>query len=106
MFALDMAENRIQTDWAPLNEVVDRLLGQSLVSYMDLGMNYLPPICSLEQCPAVRQNFLKFGRRLSLALDCDRYTGKADFDMWITNARTFKREAYGVTEFAEDPEEL
>lgn len=114
VFALDMAENRIQTDWAALNNIVDRLLGLQLVMYMDLGMNYLPPICSLEKFPAVKQNFLKFGQRLSLALDCDRYTGQADIDMWITNARTFKilnvrrckREAYGITEFAEDPAEL
>ena len=98
--ALDMAENRIQTDWAALNNVVDRLLGQNL------GMNYLPPISSLEKFPAVKQNFLKFGQRLCLALDCDRCTGQADVDTWITNARTFKREVYGIAEFAEDPEEL
>ena len=53
VLALDMAENRIQTDWAALNSVVDRLLGQNLVEYMDLGLNYLPPICSLQQFPAV-----------------------------------------------------
>jgi hypothetical protein len=105
VFALDMSMNRNQTDWASLNEVVNRLLGSNLVGYLDLGMNYLPAISSLDESLAVKQNFAKLGQRLSLALDCDSYTGIADFDWWIKNARTFKREAYGITEFAEDPEE-
>ena len=59
ILALDMAEDHIQTDWAALNKIVENLLGQNLVKYMDLGMEYLPPICSLKQSPAVRQSFLK-----------------------------------------------
>ena len=105
VFALDMSMNRIQTDWASLNHTVNRLLGSNLVEYLDLGMNYLPPISSLDESLAVKQNFAKLGQRLSLALDCNSYTGIADLDYWTKNARTFKREAYGITEFAEDPEE-
>ena len=97
--------NRIQTDWASLNEVVNRLFGPNLVEYLDLGMNYLPAISSLDEAFAVKQNFAKLGQRLSLALDCDSYTGIADFDCWVKNARRFKREPYGITEFAEDPKE-
>ncbi len=105
VFALDMSLNRIQTDWASLNEVVNRLLGSKLVGYLDLGMNHLPAISSLNESSAVKQNFMKLGQRLSLGLDCDSYTGIADFDWWVKNARTFKTEAYGITEFAEDPAE-
>ena len=105
VFALDMSMNRIQTDWTSLNEIINRLLGSNLVQYLDLGMNYLPALSSLDESLLVKQNFAKLGQRLSLALDCNSYTGIADFDHWTKNARTFKREAYGITEFAEDPEE-
>ena len=106
VFALDMSMNRIQADWASLNVEVNRLLGPGLVLYLDLGMNYLPAISSLDQSESVRHNFLQLGQRLSLALDCDSYTGVADVDWWIRNARTFKTEAYGITEFAEDPDDM
>ncbi len=66
VFALDMSMNLIQTDWASLNEVVNRLLGSNLVGYLDLGMNYLPAISSLDESLAVKQNFMKLGQRLSL----------------------------------------
>ena len=105
VFALDTSQNRIQADWASLDVEVNKLMGPGLVWYLDLGMNYLPAISSLDQFESVRHNFLQFGQRLSLALDCDSYTGVADVDRWIKSARTFKTEAYGITEFAEDPDE-
>lgn len=105
VFALDMSMNRIQADWASLDVEVNRLMRPGLVCYLDLGMNYLPAISSLDQFESVRRNFLRLGQRLSLALDCDSYTGVADVDWWIKNARTFKTEAYGIPEFAEDPHE-
>ena len=58
--------NRIKTDWASLNEIVNRLLGLELVGYLDLGMNYLPAISSLDESLAVKQNFSKLGQRLCL----------------------------------------
>ena len=68
VFALDMSMNRIQTDWASLNEIVNRLLVSSLVWYLDLGMNYLPAISSLDEslavtklCKAGTETKLEFG---------------------------------------------
>lgn len=81
VLALGVVQNRIQTDRASLNQIMDKLVNQNLIWYMDLGMNYLPPISSLEQSLAVEQNFLGFGQRLNLAVDCNRYTGKADGNM-------------------------
>lgn len=106
VFALDMSMNRIQADWASLEVEVNRLMGPRLVWYLDLGMNYLPAISSLDQSVSVRHKFLQLEQRLSLGLDCDSYTGVPDVDRWITNARTFKTEAYGITEFAENPDEI
>lgn len=42
---LALEEDCIQTDWAALNKIVDNLLGQNLVKYVDLGMKSLPPSC-------------------------------------------------------------
>ena len=60
----------------------------------------------MEQFLAVKRNFLKFGKRLSLGLDFDSYTGKADVNMWITNARFIQTVSYGVAAVAEDSEEI
>ena len=106
VFALDLSMNRIRADWSALNDVVNRLLGSNLVQLLDLGMNYLPNLSTLAVFPSIKQNFLNFGRRVSLALDCNTLNGIADHDWWVESARTFKREVYGVTEFAEDPDEL
>ncbi len=64
-----------------------------------------PAISSLNESLAVKQNFINLGQRLSLSLNCHYYTGTAEFDCWVKNARTFKTEAYGITEFGEDAEE-
>ncbi|KAA6428028.1 MAG: hypothetical protein FRX49_02690 [Trebouxia sp. A1-2] len=106
VFALDMSMNRIETDWTSLTPVLDTLLAEQLVQYLDLGMNCLPPLSSLKELPAEKQTFRKFGWQLSLGLDCVSYSGDPDLDYWIKNARTFKLVAYGLTEFVDDAAEL
>ena len=62
VFALDMSMNRIQTDWTSLTPVLNTLLGEQLVQYLDLGMNYLPPLSSLKATPALKQPFTNLVR--------------------------------------------
>lgn len=69
VFALDMSMNRIQTDWASLNEVVNRLLGPNLVGYLDLGMKLFASYqhfggdfrCQTELCEVGTEAKLGFG---------------------------------------------
>ena len=106
VFALDMSMNRIQADWTSLTPILHTLFGEQLVQYLDLGMNYLPPLSSLKALPAEKQTFRKFGQQLSLGLDCVSYSGDPDLDYWTENARTFKTVAYGLTEFVDDAAEV
>ena len=80
VFALDMSVNRTQTGWTSLTPILNTLLGEQLVQYLDLGINYLPPLTSLKALPAEKQIFRKFGQQLSLGLDCVSYLGDPNLD--------------------------
>lgn len=95
--ALDLSFNRILCNsWEEIEPVLDQLLGKRIVQYLDLSNNYLPALETLQQDKRLSEKVKNFGNRLSL-LGCDSnpFTGNADIDYWICNARAFKQEAYG-----------
>ncbi|DBB00796.1 hypothetical protein WJX77_004497 [Trebouxia sp. C0004] len=70
------------------------LLNDDLVQFLDFGLNYLPPLQSLIEDPAMFEKFKVFGSRLSLGIDGTLCTGNKGIDYWILNARNFKRSMY------------
>ena len=97
ILALDLSFNRIVChSWEKLEPVIDQLLGKHIVEYLDLGNNYLPPLETLKQDRRLSEKFRSFGNRLSLLdYDANPFTGNADIDYWLGNARAFKQKAYG-----------
>lgn len=71
------------------------LSNDDLVQFLDLGLNYLPPLQSLVEDPAMFEKLKVFGSRLGLGMDGTPCTGNKGIDYWILNARNFKRSVYG-----------
>lgn len=93
--ALGLSYNRICCNsWEEL--VLDKLLGERIIQYLDLGNNYLPALETLKQDRRLSKKLKSFGNRLSLlGFDSKPFTGNPDIDYWLHNARAFKQEAYG-----------
>ncbi len=104
LYALDLSSNFIRVaDWQDAYTLADDFLRDNAVQYLDLGLNYLPPLQSLTQDVSLYNKFKAFGPRISLGLDGSPLTGMEDVDYWIHNARRFKQEAYGY-EYVSDVE--
>jgi hypothetical protein len=75
------------------------LRNADLVQFLDLGQNFLPPLQSLVQGPAMFEKFKVFGSRLGLGMDGIPCTGKKGIENWILNAsaRNFKKICAGST---------
>ncbi len=99
IFALDLSFNRIQCNsWEELEPVLDQLLGQRIVHLLELGNNYLPALDSLKQSARLSEKFYGFGNRLSmLGYESGPFTDDPDLKHWLSNARNFKHEVYGIT---------
>ena len=95
--ALDLSFNRILCNsWEEIEPVLDQLLGNCVVHYLDLSNNYLPALETLKQNGRLSQKFKSFDNRLSLlGFDSNPFTGDSDLDHWLRNARAFKQKAYG-----------
>lgn len=100
IFALDLSLNRIQCNsWEELALVLDQLLGQRIVHLFELGNNYLPALDSLKQSAQLSEKFYGFGNRLSMLgyESVSPFTDDPDLNHWLSNARNFKHEVYGIT---------
>lgn len=95
--ALDLSFNRIVChSWEKVEPVLDQLLAKHVVEYLDMSNNYFPPLETLKQDRRLSEKFCSFGNRLSLlSYDANSFTGDADIDYWLRNARVFKQQAYG-----------
>ena len=71
------------------------LLNDDLVQFLDLGLNYLLPLQSLVEDPAMFEKFKVLGSRRSLGMNGTPCTGNKGIDYWILNARNFKTSVYG-----------
>ncbi|KAL3154952.1 hypothetical protein ABBQ38_011481 [Trebouxia sp. C0009 RCD-2024] len=95
VYALDLSLNRIRATWQQLLPVVKSFLDGKVVQYLDLSMNYLPALQTLQEDPHVLKSYKSFGETLSFGLDGNPLTGNEEIDHWITAGRRFKQEAYG-----------
>ena len=95
VYALDLSLNRIQATWQQLLPVVKSFLDDNVVQYLDLGMNYLPALQTLQDDRDLLKSYKSFGERLSFGLDGNPLTGNEELDHWIKAGRRFKQEAYG-----------
>ena len=95
--ALDLSYNNIRcTSWEQVEPFLDQLLGKQTVQYLDLSNNYLPALETLQQDRRLLEKFKAFGNRLSLSgFDRNPFSGDAEVDHWLSNARAFKQVAYG-----------
>ncbi len=95
--ALDLSFNRIRCNsWEETEPVLDQLLGDGVVQYLDLSNNYLLALETWKQNRRMSEKFKKIGNRLSLlGFDSNPFTGNSDIDFWLRNARAFKQQAYG-----------
>ncbi|DBA98920.1 TPA: hypothetical protein ACH3X1_014666 [Trebouxia sp. C0004] len=93
VFALDLSLNHIRATWQELLPVVESFL--NVVQYLDLSMNYLPALQSLQKDTVLLNKYKAFGERLSFGLDGNPLTHNQEIDHWIKAAKRFKQEAYG-----------
>lgn len=94
LFALDLSLNRIKADsWGDVCRLARKFL--HAVEFLDLSLNYLPPLQSLKEDKVAEKELKGFRDRLSLGSDCNSFCGDPDVDHWTRNARRFKQEAYG-----------
>ncbi|KAA6427624.1 MAG: hypothetical protein FRX49_02287 [Trebouxia sp. A1-2] len=97
LYALDLSLNRITANWEELLPIVRDFLGTKTVEYLDLSLNYLPALETLQQSDVLLRGYVSYGDRLSLGVDGNFLTGDQEYDRWILGARKFKREAYGYS---------
>lgn len=97
VYALDLSLNRIRSGWEELLPIVQDFLSTETVEYLDLSLNYLPALETLQQDDVLLRAYTAYGERLSLGLDGNFLTGKEECDRWILSARKFKHEAYGCS---------
>lgn len=96
LHALDLSSNYIRVaDWQDAYDLAADLLKTDTVEYLDLGLNYLPPLQSLTDNAELYKKFRSFGHRIALGLYGCPLTGMEDVDYWIQNAGRFRQEAYG-----------
>lgn len=81
--------------WQELLPIVKGFLDGDVVQYLDLSMNYLPGLQTLQENTGLLNTYKSFGERLSLGLDGNPLTGNEEIDHWIQAGRRFKQEAYG-----------
>lgn len=95
VFALDLSLNGIKiSSWGEVCRLARKLL--HAVEFLDLSLNYLPPLESLKEDKAAEKELKDFRVRLSLGSDCNSLCGDPDVEHWTRNARSFKQEAYNV----------
>lgn len=97
VYALDLSLNRITAGWAELLPIVEDFLSANTVEYLDLSLNFLPALETLQQSDVLLRGYTAYGERLSLDVDGNFLTGKQEYDRWVLGARKFKREAYGCS---------
>ena len=97
VYDLDLSLNRITAGWKELLPVVRDFLSTKTVEYLDLSLNYLPALETLQQNDVLLRDYTAYGERLSLGVDGNFLTGDQEYDRWILGARRFKREAYGYS---------
>ncbi|KAL3143612.1 hypothetical protein ABBQ38_002409 [Trebouxia sp. C0009 RCD-2024] len=96
LHALDLSSNYIRVaDWQDAYDLAADFLMNNTVEYLDLGLNYLPPLQSLTDNAGLYDKFRLFGQRIALGLYGCPLTGMEDVDHWIQNAERFRQEAYG-----------
>ena len=89
--ALDMSLNRIQASWEEIAPVIATLLMKPLVQNLNMSLNYLPALETLNDNPSVKQELCSYGKRLRLGYENQMLVGEPDVDYWTQNAREFKR---------------
>ena len=99
ILALDVSLNRIQASWEETIAIIAALLqdtdtSQRRVSNLNLSLNYLPALETLNADDKMKQVMYSYRRRLSLGFDSATTICVPDVD-WTVNAREFKRIAYG-----------
>ena len=98
LLALDLSLNRIRaTSWEEITPLIDLLLNKPLVQNLNLSLNSLPALETLNDDPQMKEELYSYGRRLSLGYDNQMNIGEPDVDYWTQNAREFKRVAFGET---------
>ena len=97
LYALDLSSNYITaTQWQDVYDLAATFLSNDdLVQFLDLGLNYLPPLQSVLEDPAMSEEFKVFGSRLGLGMDGTPCTGNKGIGYWSLKARNFKRSVYG-----------
>ncbi len=95
VYALDLSLNRIRATWQELLPVVKSFLDGDVVQYLDLSMNYLPGLQTLQEDTGLLNTYKSFGERSSFGLDGNPLTGNKEINHWIKAGRRFKQEAYG-----------
>jgi len=75
--------------------VVKSFLDGDVVQYLDLSMNYLPGLQTLQEDTGLLNTYKSFGERSSFGLDGNPLTGNKEINHWIKAGRRFKQEAYG-----------
>lgn len=96
LLALDLSLNQIQASWEEIISVIANLLKKPLVQNLNLSLNFLPALETLDNNAAVKQELYSHERRLSLGYDKQMLVGEPDVDYWTQNAWEFKRIAFGL----------
>ena len=96
--ALDVSLNRIKASSGEFGKEIAALLGdpysiRPLVGYLNLSLNYLPPLGSLDG--GLKEETYSYGTRLSLGFNHELPIDVPDIDYWTYNTREFERVAYG-----------
>lgn len=99
ILALDVSLNRIQASWEEISPLIAALLKEShnfpkLVRYLNLSLNYLPALETLNERHRVKADLYSYSKRLSLGFDNQMLVGIPEVDYWTLNAREFARIAY------------
>lgn len=95
VFALDLSLNGIRiSSYAEVCRLARKF--RDAVEFVELSLNYFPPLESLKEDKAAEKEVKDFRDRLSLRSDSSSLCGDPDVDHWTHNARRFKQEAYDV----------
>lgn len=99
MLALDVSLNRIEASWEEISPLIAALLKESrnsprLVGYLNLSLNFLPALETLNENHRVKADLYSYGKSLSLGFDYQMLVGVPDVDHWTLNSREFARIAY------------
>lgn len=99
ILALDVSLNQIHASWEEISPLIAALLKESrtspkLVGYLNLSLNFLPALETLNENQRVKADLYSYGKRLSLGFDYQMLLGVPDVDYWTLNKREFARIAY------------